>query len=127
MTNIPMHLTARAIAHIQAFLDKQEASTFLGMRLGVKPSGCSGYRYLIEAVDAVGSQDKVFESGGVTLVVDQQSLKYLEGCEVDFSKEGLNSGFKFNNPNVQDTCGCGESFNFTSDTQKQEVSQSANN
>ena len=78
--------------------------------LAVKPTGCSGYMYVVEMTKQVQDQDQVFESHGVPVVVDAQSLKYLEGTEVDFTREGLNEGFRFANPNVAATCGCGESF-----------------
>ena len=81
-----------------------------GLRLGVKTTGCSGMAYVLEFVDAVEDDDKVFESNGVRIIIDPKSLLYLDGTELDYGKEGLNEGFKFNNPNVKDTCGCGESF-----------------
>jgi len=82
----------------------------VGLRLGVKTSGCSGMAYVIEFADEIDSDDKVFEDKGVKVLVDPKSLVYLDGTEVDYSKEGLNEGFKFNNPNTKDSCGCGESF-----------------
>ena len=82
-----------------------------GIRLGVKTSGCSGMAYKLEFVDQTEAEDLVFESHGVRVVIDPKSLAYLEGTELDFVREGLNEGFKFNNPNVKDQCGCGESFN----------------
>ena len=81
------------------------------MRLGVKTSGCSGMAYVLEFADSIEDTDQVFESNGVKVIVDPKSLVYLDGTELDFAKEGLNEGFKFNNPNVKDACGCGESFN----------------
>jgi iron-sulfur cluster assembly protein len=83
----------------------------IGLRLGVKTTGCSGLAYVLEFVDDVEETDEVFEDHDIKIVVDPKSLIYLDGTEVDFTKEGLNEGFKFNNPNVKDTCGCGESFN----------------
>ncbi len=83
----------------------------VGLRLGVRTSGCSGLAYRIEYADAVNPDDQTFESHGVKVVVDPKSLQFLEGTELDFAREGLNEGFKFNNPNVKDECGCGESFN----------------
>lgn len=83
----------------------------LGVRLGVRTSGCSGMAYVVEYADRVEEGDQVFEDKGVKLVVDPKSLVYLEGTELDFGKEGLNEGFKFNNPNEKGRCGCGESFN----------------
>jgi iron-sulfur cluster assembly protein len=82
----------------------------VGLRLGVKTSGCSGMAYVLEFVDEVNSEDQVFDDKGVKVIIDPKSLAYLEGTELDFVKEGLNEGFKFNNPNVKDACGCGESF-----------------
>ncbi|HEX5127790.1 MAG TPA: iron-sulfur cluster assembly protein IscA, partial [Rhodocyclaceae bacterium] len=82
----------------------------VGIRLGVKTSGCSGMAYKLEYADVLGEEDLVFESFGVKIIVDPKSLPYLEGTELDFAREGLNEGFKFNNPNVKNECGCGESF-----------------
>ena len=82
----------------------------IGLRLGVKTTGCSGMAYVIEFVDELQSDDEVFESHGVKVVVDKKSLLFLDGTEVDFGKEGLNEGFLFKNPNAKDACGCGESF-----------------
>ncbi len=82
-----------------------------GIRLGVRSSGCSGMAYVLEFVDGVEPEDVVFDSFGVKVIVDPKSLLYIDGTELDFVKEGLNEGFKFNNPNVKDECGCGESFN----------------
>jgi iron-sulfur cluster assembly protein len=83
----------------------------VGLRLGVRTSGCSGMAYVIEFADELESDDQVFEDQGVKVIVDPKSLLYLDGTELDYTKEGLNEGFKFNNPNVKDACGCGESFN----------------
>ena len=83
----------------------------LGIRLGVRTSGCSGMAYVLEFADDANEDDVVFEDRGVKVLVDPKSLLYLDGTEVDFGKEGLNEGFKFNNPNVKNECGCGESFN----------------
>jgi len=82
----------------------------LGIRLGVKTSGCSGMSYVMEFVDEVQAGDQCFESQGMTMIIDARSLPYLIGTELDFVREGLNEGFQFNNPNAQSTCGCGESF-----------------
>ena len=89
----------------------------MGLRIGVKPTGCSGYQYVIEAAESVNEHDQTFESNGVRIVVDDMSLGYLAGTELDYVKEGLNEGFRFNNPNVQETCGCGESFSVAEETQ----------
>ena len=101
-------MTQAAATHVQNFLTKRGKG--LGLRLGVKTTGCSGMAYKLEYADAVESDDQVFESFGVKLLVDPKSLPYIDGTELDFVREGLNEGFKFNNPNVKDECGCGESF-----------------
>ena len=82
----------------------------LGLRLGLKQAGCSGYAYQVGFADAVGPEDLVFESHGVQVVVAREHLPLLEGVEVDFVRQGLNESFQFHNPNVKDECGCGESF-----------------
>ena len=82
----------------------------MGLRLGVRTTGCSGLAYKLEYVDELAPEDQVFESHGVKVVVDPKSLAYIDGTELDFAREGLNEGFKFNNPNVKGTCGCGSSF-----------------
>ena len=102
-------LTSAAADHVSAFLAKRGKG--VGLRLGVRTSGCSGLAYKLEYADDVRPEDHRFESHGVTVLVDPKSLPYLAGLELDFAKEGLNEGFKFNNPNVKDACGCGESFN----------------
>ena len=102
-------ITERAAKHVSTFLAKRGKG--VGVRLGVRTSGCSGMAYKLEFVDSVDADDLVFECNGVKVVVDPKSLPYLDGTELDFSREGLNEGFKFNNPNVKNECGCGESFN----------------
>jgi len=82
----------------------------VGLRLGVKTTGCSGMAYVIEFVDELNPEDEVFEDHGVKVIVDRKSLVYIDGTELDFAREGLNEGFQFNNPNEQAQCGCGESF-----------------
>ena len=101
-------LTDAAANRVRNFLDKRGKG--VGLRLGVRTSGCSGMAYVLEFVDEVNDEDKVFEEHGVKVIIDPKSLVYLDGTEVDFAREGLNEGFKFNNPNVKDECGCGESF-----------------
>ena len=101
-------MTQAAATHVQNFLTKRGKG--VGLRLGVKTTGCSGMAYKLEYADAVEGDDQVFESFGVKLLVDPKSLPYIDGTELDFVREGLNAGFKFNNPNVKDECGCGESF-----------------
>ncbi len=103
-----IHLTDVAATRVQKFLENRGKG--IGLRLGVKTTGCSGMAYVLEFVDELQSDDQVFESRGVTVVIDQKSLIFLDGTEVDFGKEGLNEGFQFKNPNAKDTCGCGESF-----------------
>lgn len=102
-------LTERAASHIKKFLAAQ-ARDALGLRIGVRPSGCSGQAYVVETAERIGDGDQVFESNGVRVVIDEKSLAYLDGTELDYVREGLNEGFRFNNPNVKATCGCGESF-----------------
>ena len=101
-------LTEVAADRVKAFLDNRGQGK--GLRLGVKTTGCSGMAYVLEFVDEIDDTDKVFESNGVKIIVDPKSLLYIDGTELDYGKEGLNEGFKFNNPNVKDECGCGESF-----------------
>lgn len=103
-------LTERAAAHVRKFLADQDNR--LGLRVGVKPTGCSGYKYVVAPAEAVNADDHRFESRGVQLVVSEGDLKYLAGTELDFVREGLNEGFRFNNPNVQAACGCGASVSF---------------
>ncbi|NMG32217.1 iron-sulfur cluster assembly protein IscA [Aromatoleum evansii] len=102
-------VSTSAARHVSNFIAKRGKG--LGIRLGVRTSGCSGMAYRLEFVDETHEDDVVFESNGVKVIVDQKSLAYLDGTELDFVREGLNEGFKFNNPNVKDSCGCGESFN----------------
>ncbi|MGV3344932.1 iron-sulfur cluster assembly protein IscA [Enterobacteriaceae bacterium LUAb1] len=102
-------LSDSAVARVSQFLDKRGKG--YGLRLGVRTSGCSGMAYVLEFVDEPQPEDIIFEQQGVRIVIDEKSLVYLKGTELDFVKEGLNEGFKFHNPNVKDECGCGESFN----------------
>ena len=81
-----------------------------GLRIGVTITGCSGFAYVVDFADEVGDSDNVFTSHGIKVVVDESSIQYLDGTEVDFREDGLSSNFSFNNPNVEDECGCGESF-----------------
>lgn len=101
-------LTERAAEHVRNYL--REETDARGLRLKVKPTGCSGYMYVVETADSIRDIDSVFESNGIHLVIDAESLKYLDGTNIDFARNGLNEGFKFDNPNVKETCGCGESF-----------------
>ncbi len=102
-------LTDAAADRVRHFIDNRGKGE--GLRLGVRTSGCSGMAYVLEFVDAAGPEDNVYEDKGVKVFVDPKSLVYMEGTELDYGKEGLNEGFKFNNPNVKNECGCGESFN----------------
>lgn len=102
-------LTPAAAEHVSAFLAKRGKG--MGLRLGVRTTGCSGLAYKLEYADEAKPEDVTFQSNGVTVVVDPKSLPYLDGTELDFAREGLNEGFQFRNPNVKDECGCGESFN----------------
>ena len=104
-----VQLTDRAAAHVKRYIEKRGKG--VGLRLGVRTTGCSGLAYKIEFADEVKPEDSTFESNGVQVFIDPKSLAYLDGTELDFVKEGLNEGFKFNNPNEKDRCGCGESFN----------------
>lgn len=105
---MPVTLTEKAARHVSSFIAKRGKG--LGLRLGVRTSGCSGFAYKVEYADSVNPEDLTFESHGVKVIVDPKSLPLLEGMELDFAREGLNESFKFNNPNVKDQCGCGESF-----------------
>ncbi|MBD1576682.1 MULTISPECIES: iron-sulfur cluster assembly protein IscA [Vibrio] len=102
-------MTDAAAGRVRTFLENRGKG--LGLRLGVRTTGCSGMAYVLEFVDALNEEDQVFEHDGVKIIIDPKSLVYLDGTELDFAKEGLNEGFKFNNPNVKGECGCGESFN----------------
>jgi len=102
-------LTQAAAEHVQSFLAKRGKG--VGLRVGVRTSGCSGLAYKLEFADAIAAEDQTFESHGVKVLVDQKSLPFVDGTELDYTREGLNEGFKFKNPNVKDQCGCGESFN----------------
>lgn len=102
-------LSPAAAERVRNFIAKRGKGG--GLRLGVKTSGCSGMAYKLEFADEIADDDITFESHGVTVLIDPKSLPYLEGTELDYTREGLNEGFKFNNPNVKDQCGCGESFN----------------
>lgn len=101
-------LTENAAQRVKDFLSNRGKG--IGLRLGVKTTGCSGMAYVIEFVDEQEESDSVFESQGVSVFVDPKSLIYIDGTEVDFVKQGLNEGFEFKNPNAKDECGCGESF-----------------
>jgi iron-sulfur cluster assembly protein len=101
-------LTESAAERVRGYVAKQPSA--IGLRLGVRKTGCSGFAYAIDYAREAGANDRVFEERGVRVVVDQKSLGMLDGVEVDFVRDGLNQAFKFRNPNVKDECGCGESF-----------------
>ena len=102
-------LSEAAANHVNNFLANRGKG--VGLRLGVKTTGCSGLAYVLEFVDEPNPEDTVFEDHGIRVFVDPKSLVYLDGTQLDYVREGLNEGFQFNNPNVKDMCGCGESFN----------------
>ncbi|MGR9044317.1 MAG: HesB/IscA family protein [Gammaproteobacteria bacterium] len=101
-------ITESAAKQIAKQLEKRGKG--IGLRLGVKKSGCSGYAYTIDYADEIGEDDKVFEHYGVKVITSRADLAVIDGIELDFRREGINEAFKFNNPNVTATCGCGESF-----------------
>lgn len=108
MVTTDITLTEQAANHISHYLKKHGGG--VGLRLGVKTTGCSGHQYVIEPAQVVTEKDCVFESNGVKIVVDNLSIRYLAGTELDYVREGLQEGFRFSNPNVMETCGCGASF-----------------
>lgn len=101
-------LTENAAKHIQQQLVKRGKG--LAFRIGIKKSGCSGFSYTFDYADEIKSDDQLFESHKTKIVIDTNSLPYLDGSQIDFVKEGLNSSFRFINPNIDNTCGCGDSF-----------------
>ena len=101
-------ITENAASRVKNFL--HDRGKGIGLRVGVKTTGCSGMAYVIEFADEVDKDDTIFEDRGIKIIVDPKCLMYLDGTELDFTKEGLNEGFKFTNPNEKARCGCGESF-----------------
>lgn len=101
-------LSGAALAHLERSM--QQRGSGLGIRLGVKTTGCSGMAYVLEFVDEVVPEDVLHEESGINIYIDPKSMVYLDGTELDFVKEGLNEGFQFKNPNAKSECGCGESF-----------------
>ena len=101
-------LSEAAARHVNRYLTKRGKG--VGVRLGVKTTGCSGLAYTLEYVDALAPEDLVFEEHGVKVLVDPKSMAYIDGTQLDYVREGLNEGFRFHNPNERDKCGCGESF-----------------
>ena len=102
-------LTPSAAERVRSFMANRGKG--VGLRLAVKQTGCSGYAYVVSYADEIGASDVVFDEAGVKVVVDRDSLKLVDGTEIDFVRTGLNEAFKFRNPNVRGECGCGESFN----------------
>lgn len=103
-----LSLTQPAAERVRSYLDARGSG--LGLRVGVKKTGCNGFAYIVNYADTAEDSDTVFEDRGVKLVVDRKSLELIDGTEIDFVKEGLNEAFRFRNPNVTGECGCGESF-----------------
>ena len=101
-------LTEPAAERVRNYLESRGSG--VGLRLGVKKTGCNGFAYVVNYADEVTEEDLVFQDRGVTVVVDEKSLELIDGTEVDFIKEGLNEAFRFRNPNISGECGCGESF-----------------
>ena len=101
-------LTQNAAERVRTFLEQRGHG--LGLRVGIKKTGCNGYAYIIDYADSVDADDEIFDQQGVKVIVDRKSLELIDGTEVDFVKQGLNEAFKFRNPNVKGECGCGESF-----------------
>lgn len=101
-------LTDAAAERVRRFLAGTENA--VGMRLGVKKTGCSGMAYVVDLVQDVGATDNVYESNGIKVIVDEKSLPYVQGTRIDFTSDGLNESFYYDNPNVKSLCGCGESF-----------------
>jgi len=106
---MPISLTPAAAERVRTFMANR--GTGVGLRLGVKQTGCSGFAYVVSYADEVGASDTVFDDAGVKVIVDADSLRYVDGTQIDFVRQGLNEAFKFRNPNVKGECGCGESFN----------------
>jgi iron-sulfur cluster assembly protein len=102
-----IQLTDNAAQRVKHFLEKESG---VALRLGVRKTGCSGWAYEVSIASELGSDDQVFEDKGVRIVVDNESLPYLQGSKIDFTVSGLNRTFQFENPNATDECGCGESF-----------------
>ena len=102
-------LTPSAADRVRTFLASRGRG--VGLRLGVKKTGCSGFAYVVNYADEIANNDSVFDCAGVKVIVDAESLRYVDGTEIVFVREGLNEAFRFRNPNVRGECGCGESFN----------------
>ena len=109
-----IELTAAARERMQNFLAAKPDAA--GVRFGVRKTGCSGYAYVVDIADQIGAEDRVIEQDGIKLVVDRKSLPFVDGTQIDFARNGLNSSFVFRNPNVTGECGCGESFTVSEQT-----------
>ncbi len=107
---MPVTLTERAAKHVERMLAQQDRDAAVGLRLGIKTSGCSGFSYVVDYAERIGDDDEVVECHGVRVVVSRKHRPFLEGTEVDYVRDGLNQRFAFHNPNIRETCGCGESF-----------------
>ena len=105
-----MSVTATESAASQIKKQLEKRGKGLGLKLAVKKSGCSGYAYVLDYADTLNENDHIFENFGVSVIVSQSDLEFVDGIELDYRREGINEAFKFNNPNVKGTCGCGESF-----------------
>jgi iron-sulfur cluster assembly protein len=106
---VAITLTDNAAERVQNFLARRGSG--IGLRLGIKKTGCSGFAYVVNYADSVENDDVVFDSGNVKVIVDKTSLEIIDGTEVDYVRQGLNEAFRFRNPNAKGECGCGESFN----------------
>ena len=104
-------LTQSAAEQIQSYLEKDQSQ--LGLRFGVRTSGCSGFAYIVELTDTIDADDQVFETSGIKIVIKKESLPFIKGTQIDFTRGKLSEAFVFNNPNVTASCGCGESFTTT--------------
>lgn len=108
-----IELTENAARHVRKMLERRGEG--FGLRIGLRMSGCTGYSYVVDYVDSKQEKDRVFESQGIRIVVDEKSVERLSGTQVDYVKQNLlNHGFEFHNPNIAESCGCGESFSFKS-------------
>lgn len=105
-------LTARAAARVRAHLERRDSA--VGLRIGVRKTGCSGYSYTVDYAEELRAQDAVADDGGVRVIVDREYLPLLRGVTIDYVREGLNEKFVFTNPNAGESCGCGESFSLKS-------------
>ena len=105
---MPITLSEAAAGRVRQFLDARGHG--MGLRLAVKKTGCSGFAYVVDLEDGIGDRDRVFESNGIPVIVDGDTLPMVDGTHIDFAQEGLNETFTYDNPNVKNRCGCGESF-----------------